>query len=152
MTKEHFIELWNTFQHRYLVWWAYGLAIIEIIDVILRSRFVQIKVDLVSMVARRVAFSGLTAFSFFFGSMAVHWFVTWRRLPWEGVTEAALGVFFWLVFVAYILASWFDPTPKYWPVVTQWLRYPPIAAVVGAVLAYVCFPQRSVWFPGKIPS
>ncbi len=149
MNRLQFVEIWNTFQWRYLVWWAYGLALIEIADVILRWRGVP--VDLVSQVARRVAFSGLTAFAFFFGSMAVHWFVTWRRATWEGPVAHVLGVLFWLVFLAYLLASWFDPTPRHWPTVTAWLRYPPIAALVGAVLAYVCFPQRSPWFPGDVP-
>jgi hypothetical protein len=146
VTRAEFAAAWNTFQRRYLVWWAYGLALIEIADVCLRAAGVQ--VDLVSMTARRVAFSGLTGFAFFFGSMTVHWFVTWRRRTWTGTTANVLGLFFWAVFLAYVLASFLDPTPSSWPLITQWIRYPPVAALVGAALAYTCFPQRSPWFPG----
>lgn len=146
MTRERFIELWNTWQVRYLIWWGYGLAVLEATDLILRAK--GVKVELVSMSARRIVFSGFTVFAFFLSSMTFHWCVTWRRMTWEGWTANALGLFFWAVFAVYLLASWFDPTPRYWPAVTQWLRYPPIAALIGAVLAYVCFPQRSPWFPG----
>lgn len=146
MTTPEFVETWNRFQWRWIVWWGYSLALLELADVVLRWRGVH--VELVSQTARRIAFSGLTAWAFFLGSMTAHWVVTWHRATWEGTTATVLALIFWAVFLAYLLASWFDPTPTYWPELTRWLRYPPIAAVLGAVLALVCFPQRSPWFPG----
>jgi hypothetical protein len=146
MDRERFAKAWNTWQGRLLVGFGVLLGVVELVDLVLRSRGVP--VELVSQSARRVVFSGFTALAFFFGSMTTHWFVTWRRRTWEGTIANVLGLFFWAVFAAYIAASFLDPDPAYWPVVTQWLRYPPVAALVGAVLAYVCFPQRSRWFPG----
>lgn len=146
MTRDQFVQLWNLWQGRYIMGFLYSLAILEAVDLVLRAR--GVRVELISQTMRRLAFSGMTAIAFFFGAMTVHWFVTWRRATWEGMTANVLGGFFWAVFLAYLLASWFDPAPRYWPVATQWLRYPLVAALVGALLAYVCFPQRSVWFPG----
>lgn len=148
MTRLDFIQIWNTWQARYIMGFLYSLAVLEALDIVLRAR--GIRVELISITMRRLAFSGMTALAFFFGSMCVHWFVTWHRATWEGATAHLLGAFFWFVFAAYLAASWFDPTPRYWPTATQWVRYPPIAALIGAVLAYVCFPQRSPWFPGAI--
>lgn len=149
MDRARFTSLWNAWQGRLLIGFALLLGVIEIADVVLRAR--GIPVELVSITARRLAFSGFTAIAFFFGSMTAHWFVTWRRPTWEGTTATVLGAIFWTVFVAYIAASFLDPDPRYWPTVTLWLRYPPIAAIVGAVLAYTCFPQRSKWFPSRPP-
>lgn len=141
-----FIETWNLWQGRWLVWWAWSLAVIEVIDVALRSRGIQ--VELVSQTMRRLVFEGLTGLAFFFGAMTVHWFVTWHRATWEGTTATVLGLVFWAVFLAYVVVSYADPTPRHWPVLTQWIRYPPIAAGVGGLLAWVCFPQGSIWLPG----
>lgn len=147
MTQPEFIEFWNRLQWRWIVWWGYSLAVLEIIDLILRERF-EIHVELVSQTARRIAFGGFTAFAYFLAGMTAHWVVTWHRPTWTGTTATVLALVFWAGLAAYLAASWFDPTPRHWPVWAQWLRYPPIAALLGAVLALVCFPQNSSWLPG----
>lgn len=148
MTRENFARIWSRWQGRLLIGFGLLLAVIEVVDLILRARGVP--VELVSQSARRVAFGGFTALAFFFGSMTAHWFVTWKRRTWEGRTATVLGLIFWAVFAAYVAASFFDPDPAYWPVWAQWLRYPPIAALFGGLLAWACFPQRSPWLPGRI--
>ena len=149
MTRADFVQAWNTWQARYIMGFLYSLAVIEVVDIAMRAR--GVRVELISQTMRRLAFSGMTALAFFFGSMTVHWFVTWRRMTWEGVPAHVLGVFFWAVFLAYQLASWFDPVPRYWPLWAQWFRYSAVLALLGGVLAYLCLPQRSSWFPGGIP-
>ena len=148
VTRAEFAQLWSTWQARYIMAFLYSLLPLELVDGMLRGRGVS--VEMISMTMRRLAFSGMTAVAFFFGSMTVHWFVTWHRMTWDGPTAHVLGVFFWLVFAAYLAASWFDPTPRYWPLWAQWLRYPPVAALFGGLLAYVCFAQHSSWFPGAV--
>ncbi len=56
MTRPEFVQAWNTWQVRYIVWWAYGLALLEIADVVLRWRGVH--VELVSQSVRRLVFPG----------------------------------------------------------------------------------------------
>lgn len=137
----------NLITRRYVVWWAYGLAILEVVLVALRYRF-GTDIKLVSHIVRDLSFYGLASFAYFLGGMTAHWVITWERLPWQGITAHILGVLFWAVFIAYWLADVFDPNYKYWPLITQWLRYPPVVALIGALLAFFCFPQRSRWFPG----
>ncbi len=145
--SDGFGAAFDAFERRYMVWGAWGLAAIEIAAVALRA--LGAKLHLVSYEARGLAFGGLTALAYFAGSMSIHWFVTWRRVPWSDPVAHVLGVFFWAVFLAYVIASYADPNPRYWPIVTQWLRYPPVACAIGGVLAFFCFPQESVWAPGR---
>ena len=49
---------------------------------------------------------------------------------------------------AYLVADWLDPNRAYWPLVTQYLRHPTAAALIGGVGAWLMFPQRSIWIPG----
>lgn len=141
-----FIQGFTTFIKRYLVWWFYGMAIIEILALALKA--IGINVPLVSKVARDTAFNGLPTLAYFMAGMSAHWFVTWRYYPWDGWVKTFLAALFWAVGLAYYMADKLDPVHTYWPVWAQWLRYPPVVALVGFVLALVCFPQNSSWFPG----
>lgn len=140
--------VFNLIVRKYLVWWWYGLAAIELVAIWLRYK--GYRVNLVSMEARDIVFNGLPTMAYFMGGMMAHWCITWNRLPWDDNTARVLGVLFWAVGVAYLLADIFDPRAQYWPTITQWLRYPPVVAAVGTILALICFPQRSLWYPGKL--
>lgn len=144
---QDFVNVFNLFVKRYVVWWFYGLALIEIAALLLRRYGVH--VQLVSQAAREVAFKGLPTLAYFMTGMAVHWFVTWETTPWQGIWAGIFGLTFWVVGITYLLADIFDPNYLYWPTAVQWLRYPPIVALVGGLLAFVCFPQNSVWYPGR---
>lgn len=41
MTTPDFVETWNRFQWRWIVWWGYSLALLELADVVLRWRGVH---------------------------------------------------------------------------------------------------------------
>lgn len=151
-------ETFRTVVRRYLVWGFYGLAVLEAAAFVLRAFGVD--VPLVSQVARDQAFGRGTAdlawydrpassLVYAWAGMAGHWFVTWRRLVLSGWWARVLGVLFWLALAAYLLSDILDPAPTYWPVLTQWLRYPPLVALEAGVLAVFWFGQRSRWTPGE---
>lgn len=146
LNNKAFIEGFTVSIRRYLIWWFYIMAIIEVVALYLKS--IGIGVPLVSKVARDTAFHGFSSLAYFMVGLSAHWFITWRYYPWEGPMRGILGGTFWAVGLAYFVADKLDPVYHYWPLWAQWLRYPPVVALVGLVLALVCFPQNSSWFPG----
>lgn len=150
-----FIPMFRETIRRYLVWWMYGLAVFEAIAIVLK--WLGVNVPLVSQVARDTLFgakwtgnAAFTSLGYFFVGMGVHWFVTWGRPPLDGTRgEAPLAMLFWLVGVAYYVADKLDPNWTYWPVWAQWVRYPTTSSVLGGVLAFFCFAQKSTWAPAK---
>lgn len=142
-----FAQGFDLFVKRYLIWYWYILALIEISAIILRK--MGVPCHLVSYTAREAAYKGLPTLAYFMAGMTFHWFVTWYRVPWHGTTASILGFWFWLVGVVYFAADMLDPNYLYWPLWAQRLRYPPTVALIGAANAWICFPQKSVWFPGR---
>jgi hypothetical protein len=147
---QNFVTTWDTWQWRYHLWWWYGLIVLELIDVVLKARGVPVR--LMSQIVRDHAFDGFTAIAFATAGMAFHWNVTWHRLPWTGTTELVLALVFWFICGAYVAASYLDPSSRYWPTWALWVRYPPYAAALGALTAWLCFPQRSRWVPWEVLS
>lgn len=149
-----FIPTFRESIRRYIVWWMYGLGVWEVLAIVLK--WCGIKVPLVSQVAKETVFgakwldhAAMSSLGYFFVGMGVHWFITWGRVPWEGTTANILGVLFWLVGAAYYVADKLDPNWTYWPLWAQWVRYPSIVALLGGIMAFVCFPQNSVWVPRR---
>lgn len=105
-------------------------------------------VRLISQEARSIAFRGLPTLAFVLTGLAFHFFVTWRRLPWDGTAAVVLAALWWAIGVAYLAADILDPARAHWPILTQWIRYPPVAALLGAFTAWLFFGQRSLWHPG----
>jgi len=122
----------------------------EVALVILRAKY-GTQVRLVSQVAESLAFRGLGALAYFMAGLSAHFFATWTRPTWSGTTATILGLVFWLVGVAYLVADLLDPARAYWPLWAQWVRWPPVIAALGALLAWSFFPQRALWVPGGIP-
>jgi hypothetical protein len=106
------------------------------------------EVRLVSQIAESLAFRGLGALAYFLSGLSAHFFLTWPRPTWTGATATVLGLTFWLVGAAYLAADLLDPARAYWPLWAQWVRWPPVIALVGAAFAWSCFPQRAIWLPG----
>lgn len=119
----------------------------ELVLVALRARGWDVL--LISQEARRLAYRGLPSLAYALAGLSVHFFVNWTRPTWDGLPAQVLGVTWWAVLAAYLLADALDPNRAYWPIVTQWIRWPPVVAAVGGVLAYVAFPQRALWVPGS---
>jgi predicted membrane protein len=121
----------------------------EIVLLALRARGWPVR--LVSMEARAIASSGLPTFAYALAGLVAHFFITWGRVPWDGWLRGALGALWWAGLVAYLVADWLDPDRAAWPLVTQYIRHPAGAALIGAVAAWLLFPQASVWTPGGTP-
>lgn len=128
----------------FLAWLAWELVLLA-----LRAR--GWPVLLVSQEARRLAYRGFPSIAYALSGLSVHFFVNWTRPTWDGWIATALVILWWSVLAAYLAADALDPDHAYWPIVTQWIRWPPVVAAVGGVLAYVAFPQRALWTPGGTP-
>lgn len=115
-------------------------AVWELVVLALRTKIPGVRT--ISQEARSIAFRGLASLAYATAGMAAHWFVTWRRLPiperWQGVCTAL----WWLGLAAYLLSDAVVPEAR------TWLRWPPAAALIGAVGAWLLFGQASVWTPG----
>lgn len=122
----------------------------EVVLLYLRTRL-GTDVLLISQEARRLAYRGLPAFAYFLAGLSVHFFVNWTRPTWDGPIASALGATWWGIGFAYLVADVLDPQRTYWPLLTQWIRWPPVVALVGAALAFFAFPQRAMWTPGGPP-
>ena len=122
----------------------------EVALIVLRAKY-GTQVRLVSQVAESLAFRGLPTLAYVMTGLAFHFFVTWRRPPWSGATETVLGALWWAGGLAYLIADIFDPNRADWPLITQWVRYPPVAALVGGIGAWLFFGQKSIWIPGGTP-
>lgn len=125
----------------FLLWAAWEAALI-----VMRANGWDVR--LVSGEAKRLAFRGLPTLAYFLAGLTAHFFFTWARPTWSPPWDAILGVLFWSIGAAYLVADWLDPKQVYWPLWAQWLRYPPVVAGVGLVAGWGLFPQRSLWFPG----
>ncbi|HEY6007570.1 MAG TPA: hypothetical protein VIU40_04545 [Geobacteraceae bacterium] len=133
---------------KYVLWWVYGLAVLEVFLIALNA--MGIKIRLVSQIVEGVAFRGLPTLAYILTGMCAHWFITWRRIPWSDPVSNWLGMFFWAVGAAYLIADIFDNDRMHWPLVTQYLRYPPHSALLGLLNGWLCFPQKSIWWPGML--
>lgn len=147
MTLAEKIQLLNWTTKRIVVGPLLVWAAWEILLVVARW-LLGPEVRLISQVGRDLAFRGFTSLAYFSAGLPVHIYVTWRGSPPDGTLGTALGVTWWAIGFAYLVADILDPTPKYWPVFTQHLRYPPWVALGSMVLAFVCFAQRGLWTPG----
>ena len=128
----------------FLLWAAW-----EIVLVLMRANGWDVR--LVSGEAKRLAFRGLPTLAYFLAGLTAHFFLTWQRPTWSSPWDAVLGVVFWSIGAAHLLADALDPDFRRWPLVTQWIRYPPVVAGIGLVAGWGLFPQRSIWFPGGTP-
>ena len=108
-------------------------------------------VRLISQEARSLAYRGMPSLAFFLTGLSVHFFLSWRSLPWSDTLATVAAVAWWAIGAAYLVADVLDPNRAYWPAVTLWLRWPPFVAIVGAVSAFFLFPQRALWSPPGAP-
>ena len=86
----------------FVLWAAWELVLVW-----LRARGWEVR--LISQEARSIAARGLPSLAYAMMGLAAHFFITWRRLPWEGTTEIVLGVIWWAGLAAYLVADWLDP-------------------------------------------
>jgi hypothetical protein len=126
----------------FVLWAVWELALVW-----LRARGWPVR--LISQEARSIAFRGLPTLAYFLSGLTAHFFLTWRRPTWNEPLSTGFGVAFWAIGVAYLAADVFDPARAYWPLVTQWLRWPPVVALVGLASGCLLFPQRALWVPGS---
>lgn len=147
MTALEKVEVLNVTTKRIVVGPLLVWAVWEIVLVIIRA-IIGPEVKLISQVGRDLAFRGFTSLAYFSAGLPVHIYVTWRGSPPDGAAGAVLGVTWWAIGFVYLLADIFDPTPRYWPELTQHLRYPPYVAIGSMLIAFVCFAQRGLWTPG----
>jgi hypothetical protein len=125
----------------WLLWLAWELVLLY-----LRTKIPGVKT--ISQEARSIAFRGFPTLAYFWCGMASHWFIPWRRPLWPYPWNVVLGVAFWAIGAAYLAADIFDPRHQYWPTLVQWIRWPPLVALLGLVLGYLLFPQTTPWVPG----
>lgn len=128
----------------FILWALWEIALLA-----LRSRGLDVR--LISGEATRLAYRGLPTLAYAMAGLTAHFFLTWARIPWSEPVAAVLGGIWWAVLAAYLVADWLDPDHAYWPPVTQYLRHPTTAALVGGIGAWLMFPQRSLWTPGGSP-
>lgn len=110
--------------------------------VLIKLRAENPSVDLISMVARDRAYQ-FTALAFAWGSLAAHYFVNWRHLPWETPIPA---VAFWVLL---LLACVWDYTLWHTPYATlpYWIRvvrFPGTMFFLGILNGTFLFPQRGI--------
>lgn len=95
----------------------------------------------ISQEARSIASRGMASLAYFWAGMAAHWFVTWHRLPLTGRLAVVAAVLWWAGLAAYLLSDIIVPEAR------VWIRHPAVAALVGAIGAWLLFGQESVWVP-----
>lgn len=127
-----------------VLWLAWELALLVMIE------HYGMNVRLISQEARSLAYRGLPSLAYFLGGLVVHFFLNWRRPTWGGQAATVLGATFWVIGAAYLLADLLDPNRLHWPVLTQYVRHPRYATIVGGMTAFFAFPQRSLWEPGAV--
>jgi hypothetical protein len=108
--------------------------------VLIKMRGANPSVDLISMVARDRGYQ-FTAMVFAWGSLAAHYWVNWRHLPWESPIPA---IMFWVLMLAacvwdYFL--WHTPysTLPFWMRVVRW---PGTMLFLGFLNGVFLFPQK----------
>lgn len=98
-------------------------------------------VRLISQEARSLAHRGMASLAYFLSGLMAHFFINWTRPTWDGLIAHVLGFSWWFVGALYLAADVAFPESR------VFLRWPTFAALLGAVLAYVAFPQRALWTP-----
>lgn len=130
---------WVVVLGTFVAWGIYEL-------VLLLLRRAGLKVDTISMAAKGLAFGAVPALAFFWCGMAGHYFSAWFRHPVWSTPYPAIA--WWLMLVAYVVTGVVDRGHYFgWPLVMQWLRWPPVAGPLGFVSAYILFPQSANWVP-----
>ena len=123
---------------------------------LLIRKYLGWRVDTLSMAAEALAYGALPALAFFWGGMAGHYFSSWFRHPVWSTPIPAIA--WWSMLGAYLVMGLVDRGHYWgWPLVVQWLRWPPFAMPFGFVTAYLLFPQSANWVPvnllrpGQVP-
>ena len=97
-------------------------------------------VGLISNVARDRGYQ-MACLAFAWGSLAGHFWVNWRVLPWGGWIPGL--IFFSLIaaVLAWDIALWNVPYASL-PWVVRFFRFPAIMLVVGLLNGFLVFPQQ----------
>lgn len=118
----------------FLLWGVWEVALL-----VIQRRHPEVR--LVSQEARSLAARGLPSLAYAMTGLCFHFFQTWKRPPWSGFDAALFAIVWWAGLAVYLVADLVEPGAR------TWLRYPPIAMLIGGIGAWVCFPQSSIWTP-----
>ncbi len=108
--------------------------------ILLKLREQNPSVDLISMVARDRSYQ-FTALAFTWGSLAAHYWVNWRTLPWDSEIPA---VIFWVLITAACIWDYhlWDRAYETLPFWMRFVRFPGTMLMLGLFNGAFLFPQR----------
>jgi len=98
----------------------------------------------ISAGAESLAMRGFSTIAYFWGGMAGHWFLPWKRPPWHGTVDLVLSVLFWAIGAAYLAADIFDPRRTALPPAVQWFRLTWVAVMAGLLAGCLFFGQKAL--------
>ena len=112
----------------------------ELVLLVLRGH--NPSVDLISMVARDRSYQ-MASLAFAWGSLAGHFWMNWRDLPWS---SPILGVLFFLLIALVLvwdITIWNVPySSLHW--FFRLVRFPGVMLFLGLLNGFLIFPQRGV--------
>lgn len=110
--------------------------------ILLKLRGSNPSVDLISMVARDRSYQ-MASLAFAWGSLAGHFWMNWRDLPWH---SPVLGVLFFALIAAVLVwdvTLWSVPYETlHWS--ARLVRFPGTMLILGLLNGFLVFPQRGV--------
>ena len=136
-------DLFNTITRWLLIGYWPLLGIWELILVLyLRQKYPGTQT--ISAGAESLAMRGFSTLAYFWGGMAGHFFLPWKRPLWQGTIDVVLSVLFWVIGAAYLLADTIDPRRTQLPPLVQWFRLTWVAVLTGLLAGCLLFGQKAL--------